>query len=876
MDIDLVSIFRLPPEGSEEDNAIAGVLTRRNPSYCQTGDKGTQLPRFTEHPVDLTAVKIAVTSCRLAVAAAPPLLHPGPKIDTPPLISVRPVELTVEEGQDAVFSCGVVGRPSPTIFWLVEVNHTLILPGSENGRFVSSEEEGYVTLTVKQVKREDDGLVVMCGAVNSVGSDSWFSRLTVSTPADHPPPIIQLGPANQTLPLHTPATLLCKASGQPSPVVSWYKDGVPVKTDPPMISISDDGTLTIKDLVKSDEGLYTCVASSPAGKATWSASLRLEPRTNPNAAFFRSPEPATLPGPPSTPVLVDSTDSSITISWTRNNKIGASSLLGYQVEMFSRSLTGGWLVVARRVAGPTYTQNYLQSNASYKFVVRAENSHGLSSASPPSATLSLMTSHTREDAGVQEARASLSTGHVVNLKSVQPVSSTSVKVTWEILSGDHVEGVLIYSQDKNTTSSVSVLHSRDSSSYLVTGLQPYTQYQFFLIPFYKTVAGRPSNSATAVTLEDVPSEPPSHLQAVLVSKRSVQLKWKPPTYGQNGIITSYQVMVRVGNSVNNVTVSAANPSLLLTNLTVGIVYTVQAAAATTVGVGPYSNPRSLRLDPTAAVSGHFGQPINMQPSLDMTEPDVLSESWFTALLGSMVTVMFLFFSAMFYVWRKQMINDKGYQQDAQRNSEVLGFRVIPPPLSDLWIDQHKSEAKDCAEINGQSYDDTSAAYAYTTLVPPSANRSVDCNKGTYYGPSYTSFGYYGRKIYCDNYNYNCLSNKEYSKLIGNSSPMVTHVTEQGGTQMETEREAMKNIQPSKPSLLPRFYPTVNSTLLTSIPGRSRQQDKIYTEIGIERNSIYYPQTRKLSTFSCQTQIHCNQNHNTNIYHSSTGEPPRLT
>lgn len=87
----------------------------------------------------------------------------------------------------------------------------------------------------------------------------------------------------------------------------------------------------LTDLVKSDEGLYTCVASSPSGKATWSATLYLEPRTNPNAVFFRSPEASTLPGPPSRPLMVNSTASSITISWTRNNKIGSSSLLGYQV-----------------------------------------------------------------------------------------------------------------------------------------------------------------------------------------------------------------------------------------------------------------------------------------------------------------------------------------------------------------------------------------------------------------------------------------------------------------------------------------------------------------------------------------------------------------
>ena len=49
--------------------------------------------------------------------------------------------------------------------------------------------------------------------------------------------------------------------------------------------------------------------------------------------------------------------------------------------------------------------------------------------------------------------------------------------------------------------------------------------------------------------------------------------------------------------LSNVTVNAGTPSLLLTNLTSGIVYTVEVAAATRAGTGPYSYPATLRLDP---------------------------------------------------------------------------------------------------------------------------------------------------------------------------------------------------------------------------------------------------------------------------------------
>ncbi|XP_054257308.1 roundabout homolog 2-like [Macrosteles quadrilineatus] len=594
-------------------------------------------------------------------------------VHSPPVILVRPQELTVEEGRNAVFFCGVRGKPTPTLFWLIEGNHTLLMPGDEQGQIVASttseSHEGVsLSLTIQGVQKRNNGLVVMCGAINAAGSDSWTSRLTVVSPDDHPPPIIQLGSSNQTLPLHTPGILTCHASGDPAPIITWYKNGIPVTIETPQVTLSDDGTLAIHNLVASDEGLYTCVASSRSGKATWSSTLTLEPRTNPNAPFYRSPEPSTLPGPPSRPTLVNSSDNSLTISWTRNNKIGSSSLLGYQVEMFKRSVSGGhsgggWVVVARRVPGPTYTQAYLQPNESYTFIVRAENSHGLSSASPPSA--SLLLSNTTVDSSVKEARASLSTGHVVELTSVQAVSSTSVRLGWEILSSDYVEGVLIFSRGMDpharSTTMLTVLHTGDTSGFLVTGLRPYSRYQFFLVPFYKLVDGRPSNSKTVRTLEDVPSEPPSNIEAVLVNTSAVYLKWKLPSQtSHNGIIKSYQVVVRGTMGVlSNVSVSAATPSLLLTNLTAGVVYTVQTAAATRVGLGPYSAPATLRLDPSTRLLNHPRQPVGVQPSMEMASFDFLSETWFIVLLSSMVAVMVLLFSSMLYFWKKQ-INKKDY------------------------------------------------------------------------------------------------------------------------------------------------------------------------------------------------------------------------
>lgn len=55
----------------------------------------------------------------------------------------------------------------------------------------------------------------------------------------------------------------------------------------------------------------------------------------------------------------------------------------------------------------------------------------------------------------------------------------------------------------------------------------------------------------------------------------------------------------------------------------------------------------------------YREPVNMKPSL-IPSPELLSDTWIMALLGSMVSVMFLMFSAMLYVWRRQQLHKKTF------------------------------------------------------------------------------------------------------------------------------------------------------------------------------------------------------------------------
>jgi len=70
----------------------------------------------------------------------------------------------------------------------------------------------------------------------------------VSTDTDvdtRPPPIIYHGPQNQTLPVNSVATLSCSASGEPAPVISWYRNQRMIPSRDHRFTILQSGALQI-------------------------------------------------------------------------------------------------------------------------------------------------------------------------------------------------------------------------------------------------------------------------------------------------------------------------------------------------------------------------------------------------------------------------------------------------------------------------------------------------------------------------------------------------------------------------------------------------------------------------------------------------------
>ncbi|KAL1497251.1 hypothetical protein ABEB36_008244 [Hypothenemus hampei] len=87
------------------------------------------------------------------------------------------------------------------------------------------------------------------------------------------PPKITEHPVDTTVARHEPVTLNCQAQGEPEPSITWYKDGIMLRTtvqDSPHRVVLPSGNLFFLRVVhsrkESDAGVYWCEASNALGK----------------------------------------------------------------------------------------------------------------------------------------------------------------------------------------------------------------------------------------------------------------------------------------------------------------------------------------------------------------------------------------------------------------------------------------------------------------------------------------------------------------------------------------------------------------------------------------------------------------------------------
>uniref|UniRef100_A0A669QE89 Hemicentin 1 n=1 Tax=Phasianus colchicus TaxID=9054 RepID=A0A669QE89_PHACC len=152
--------------------------------------------------------------------------------------------------------CETKGIPVPTITWYKEGRPIISSPQAlyvDKGQFLQ--------IPHAQVS---DSAKYTCHATNAAGAAEKIYEVDV-----YVPPVIE-GDAETAQSRQVVAgnslTLECKAAGNPSPLLTWLKDGVPVKASDNLRIVSGGKKLEILSAVEADGGQYLCVATSIAGE----------------------------------------------------------------------------------------------------------------------------------------------------------------------------------------------------------------------------------------------------------------------------------------------------------------------------------------------------------------------------------------------------------------------------------------------------------------------------------------------------------------------------------------------------------------------------------------------------------------------------------
>ncbi|XP_062361457.1 hemicentin-2 [Cinclus cinclus] len=170
-------------------------------------------------------------------------------------------EQMVAEGSDVTFTCKATGSPAPSVTWL------------KNGEPLGQQSDqvpGGPQLSLVAVAPADAG-IYSCLVVNEVGEVSKAFHLVVMEP-----PCVEAAShlTEISITVGTPLELTCVVTGVPKPTVTWEKDGRLLAG--PSLVLGNESTLHIESTEVADAGLYTCLATSPAGEDSRSFHVSIQ------------------------------------------------------------------------------------------------------------------------------------------------------------------------------------------------------------------------------------------------------------------------------------------------------------------------------------------------------------------------------------------------------------------------------------------------------------------------------------------------------------------------------------------------------------------------------------------------------------------------
>ncbi|XP_070934909.1 receptor-type tyrosine-protein phosphatase delta isoform X35 [Macaca nemestrina] len=500
--------------------------------------------------------------------------------ETPPRFTRTPVDQTGVSGGVASFICQATGDPRPKIVWNKKGKKV------SNQRFevIEFDDGSGSVLRIQPLRTPRDEAIYECVASNNVGEISVSTRLTVLREDQIPRgfPTIDMGPQLKVVERTRTATMLCAASGNPDPEITWFKDFLPVDTSNNNGRIKQlrsggtpiRGALQIEQSEESDQGKYECVATNSAG-TRYSAPANLYVREL--REVRRVPPRFSIP--PTNHEIMPGGSVNITC-------VAVGSPMPYVKWMLgAEDLTPeDDMPIGRNVL----ELNDVRQSANYTCVAMS--------------TL-----------GVIEAIAQITVKALPKPPGTPIVTestATSITLTWDSGNPEPVSYYIIQHKPKNSEEPYKEIDGVATTRYSVAGLSPYSDYEFRVVAVNNIGRGPPSEPVLTQTSEQAPSSAPRDVQARMLSSTTILVQWKEPEE-PNGQIQGYRVYYTMDPTqhVNNWMKHNVADSQITTigNLVPQKTYSVKVLAFTSIGDGPLSGDIQV-----ITQTGVPGQPLNFK------------------------------------------------------------------------------------------------------------------------------------------------------------------------------------------------------------------------------------------------------------------------
>ncbi|XP_044595800.1 Down syndrome cell adhesion molecule-like protein Dscam2 isoform X5 [Cotesia glomerata] len=479
-----------------------------------------------------------------------------------------------------------------------------------------------------------------CSASNQAGGTSYSASLVVNVP-----PRWILEPTDKAFAQGSDARVECKADGFPKPQVTWKRaagdtpgDYTDLKLNNPDISV-EDGTLSINNIQKTNEGYYLCEAVNGIGSGL-SAVILISVQAPPHFEIKLRNQTARR-GEPAVLQCEAQGEKPIGILWNMNNKrLDPKSDSRYTIREE---------ILANGVLADLSIKRTERSDSAL-FTCVATNAFGSDDTS-----INMIVQEVPEvPYGLKVLDKS---GRSVQLSWAAPYDGNSPikrylieykmsKGSWET----DIDRVIVPATQQNVAG--------------VFNLRPATTYHLRIVAENEIGNSDPSDTVTIITAEEAPSGPPSSVRVDALDQHTLKVTWKPPPREDwNGEILGYYVGYRLSSSEKPYMFETVEFSkednkehhLQILNLKTYTQYSVVVQAFNKVGSGPMSEERRQ----------HTAEGVPEQPPHDTTCTTLTSQTIRVSWVSPPLTAA---------------------------NGVITGYKVIYGP-SETWYDENTKDTK---------------------------------------------------------------------------------------------------------------------------------------------------------------------------------------